>query len=80
MSTGSDPRYGRPFTAPSTAVASPHELASVAGLGMLQQDGTAVDAMVAVNAALGVVYPHMAAPAETPFGSCTMHLAGIGTC
>jgi len=54
-----DPRYGRSFVARSAAVASPHELASVAGLGVLQRGGTAVDAMVAVNAALGVVYPHM---------------------
>jgi oxamate amidohydrolase len=54
-----DPRYGRSFMARSAAVCSPHELASVAGLEMLQSGGTAVDAMVAVNATLGVVYPHM---------------------
>ena len=52
-------RYGNPFTARRAAVAAPHELASVAGLELLRRGGTAVDAMVAVNAALGVVYPHM---------------------
>jgi gamma-glutamyltranspeptidase len=52
-------RYGRPFVARRAAVAAPHELASVAGLGILQRGGSAVDAMVAVNAALAVVYPHM---------------------
>ena len=40
-------------------VASPHYLASLAGLRVLQDGGTAVDAAIAVNAALGVVYPHM---------------------
>jgi gamma-glutamyltranspeptidase len=52
-------RYGRPFVARRAAVAAPHELASVAGLGILGRGGSAVDAMVAVNAALAVVYPHM---------------------
>lgn len=40
-------------------VASPHHLASVVGCSILQQGGNAVDASVAVSAALGVVYPHM---------------------
>ncbi len=40
-------------------VASPHYLASAAGLRILQDGGTAVDAAIAVNATLGVVYPHM---------------------
>lgn len=41
------------------AVASPHYLASVAGLEILQAGGSAVDAIIAMNATLGVVYPHM---------------------
>lgn len=41
------------------AVASPHYLASVAGLGVLQRGGNAVDAIIAMNSTLGVVYPHM---------------------
>jgi gamma-glutamyltranspeptidase/glutathione hydrolase len=40
-------------------VACPHYLASEAGLKMLRRGGSAVDAAIATNAALGVVYPHM---------------------
>jgi gamma-glutamyltranspeptidase/glutathione hydrolase len=40
-------------------VASPHYLASIAGLEILQEGGSAVDATIAVNSTLGVVYPHM---------------------
>src|ERR671929_1098603 len=54
-----EPHHRRPFLARRAAVATPHELASVAGLQMLARGGSAVDAMVAANAALGVVYPHM---------------------
>jgi gamma-glutamyltranspeptidase/glutathione hydrolase len=40
-------------------VASPHPLATVAGLEVLQRGGTAVDAAVAVGATIAVAYPHM---------------------
>ncbi|WP_433869207.1 gamma-glutamyltransferase [Saccharopolyspora sp. CA-218241] len=43
-------------------VSSPHYLASSAGVQVLQQGGTAVDAAIAVNSTLGVVYPHMTGP------------------
>jgi len=48
-------------------VSSPHYLASVAGMGALQAGGTAVDAGIAMNAALGVVYPHMSGPGGDAF-------------
>lgn len=40
-------------------VVCPHHLASEIGLEILQQGGSAVDATIALNAALSVVYPHM---------------------
>ena len=40
-------------------VASPHPLATVAGLEVLRRGGTAVDAAVAVGATIAVEYPHM---------------------
>ncbi|WP_426415293.1 gamma-glutamyltransferase family protein [Aestuariirhabdus sp. LZHN29] len=40
-------------------ICSPHPQASAAGLAMLDQGGTAIDAMLAASATLAVVYPHM---------------------
>ncbi len=40
-------------------VSSPHHLASEAGLRVLREGGTAIEAAVAMAAALPVVYPHM---------------------
>ena len=40
-------------------VTSPHHLASEAGLRVLRDGGTAIEAAVAMAATLAVVYPHM---------------------
>jgi gamma-glutamyltranspeptidase len=62
MSSAADER-GRPWVpvplARGThgAVVAPHHLATAAGLGVLRQGGTAVDAAIATNAVLGVVAP-----------------------
>ena len=53
-------RTGRPPTiAPNGMVASPHALASAAGVDALRVGGSAVDAAIATGAALAVLYPHM---------------------
>ncbi len=44
---------------PNAAVASPHYLASSAGLAVLASGGNAADAAIATNLVLTVVYPHM---------------------
>ncbi|GAA1229322.1 hypothetical protein GCM10009608_76610 [Pseudonocardia alaniniphila] len=42
-------------------------MTSATGLRVLEDSGSAVDAAVAVNAALGVVYPHMTGPVGDAF-------------
>jgi len=54
-------RTGRPPTrAQHGLVTSPHYLASSTGTDILRDGGSAVDAAIAANATLCVVYPHMA--------------------
>jgi gamma-glutamyltranspeptidase/glutathione hydrolase len=55
LTTGRPPAVGA-----RAAVTSPHYLATEAGFEMLRRGGHAVDAAIAVNAVLAVVYNHMA--------------------
>ena len=50
---------GRPTTLSTEGmVATPHYLASMAGVQMLRSGGNALDAAIAANSVLNVVYPH----------------------
>ena len=62
-------RTGRPPTrAQHGLVTSPHYLASSTGIDILRDGGSAVDAAIAANATLCVVYPHMAGLGGDGFG------------
>jgi oxamate amidohydrolase len=61
MSNSVGPWTGRPATrAPLAMISTSHYLATASGLRMLQNGGSAVDALIAANAVLCVAYPHMA--------------------
>lgn len=61
MSHSDGPRTGRPpILAADGMVSTPHHLATSAGLDALRKGGSAVDAAIAANTVLCVVYPHMA--------------------
>ncbi len=51
--------YRAPVYCENGVVASPHYLASLAGVQVLQDGGNALDAAIAANAAVGVAWPHM---------------------
>src|ERR687887_1269882 len=51
--------FGTPVYSADGVVAAPHYLASLAGIDVLRDGGSAVDAALAANLVLGVVWPHM---------------------
>jgi gamma-glutamyltranspeptidase / glutathione hydrolase len=54
--------FGTPAFSADGAIATPHYLASLAGAEVLRDGGSAVDAAIAANLVLGVVWPHMCGP------------------
>jgi len=54
--------YGTPAYSADGVVAAPHYLASLAGIDVLRDGGSAVDAAIAANLVLGVVWPQMCGP------------------
>ena len=54
--------FGTPVYSADGVVAAPHYLASLAGIGVLRDGGSAVDAAIAANLVLAVVWPHMCGP------------------
>lgn len=59
VSSGSLPQFRAETLATHGIVAAPHALAAQAGLDMLKSGGNAVDAAIAANATLQVVYPFL---------------------
>src|SRR5215472_285502 len=54
--------FGTPVYTADGVVAAPHYLASLAGVNVLRDGGSAVDAAIAANLVLGVVWPQMCGP------------------
>ncbi len=54
--------FGTPVYSADGVVAAPHYQASLAGIDVLRDGGSAVDAAIAANLVLAVVWPHMCGP------------------
>jgi len=54
--------FGTPVYSSGGVAAAPHYLASLAGVDVLRDGGSAVDAAIAANLVLGVVWPQMCGP------------------
>ena len=69
MTNPNGPRTGRPpVYAARGMVSSPHYLASESGMKALRQGGSAVDASIALNLTMAVVYSQMSGMAVTVSG------------
>src|SRR6202158_6093166 len=54
--------FGTPVYSADGVVAAPHSRPALAGADVLRDGGSAVDAAIAANLVLGVVWPHMCGP------------------
>src|SRR5262252_983414 len=54
--------FGTPAFSADGVIAAPHYLASLAGVSALRDGGSAVDAALAANLVMAVVWPHMCGP------------------
>jgi gamma-glutamyltranspeptidase/glutathione hydrolase len=54
--------FGTPAFSADGAIAAPHYLASLAGIDVLRDGGSAVDAAIAANLVMAVVWPQMCGP------------------
>jgi gamma-glutamyltranspeptidase/glutathione hydrolase len=54
--------FGTPAYSADGVVAAPHYLAALAGVNVLRDGGSAVDAALAANLVMAVVWPHMCGP------------------
>src|SRR6266851_783100 len=61
--------YGTPVYSADGVVAAPHYLATLAGIDVLRDGGSAVDAAIAANLVLAVVWPHMCGPGGDLFAT-----------
>src|SRR3954449_4035979 len=54
--------FGTPAFGADGVLAAPHYLASLAGIDVLRDGGSAIDAAIATNMVLGVAWPQMCGP------------------